>query len=51
MVFNPVSALALGTIALSLSIYALAAGDDEQISSAVDSMLDSVGNAISSGLA
>ncbi|VVM18914.1 hypothetical protein BSPWISOXPB_10156 [uncultured Gammaproteobacteria bacterium] len=46
MVFNPVSALALGTIALSLSIYALAAGDDEQISSAVDSMLDTVGNAI-----
>ncbi|VVH59120.1 hypothetical protein BSPCLSOX_1350, partial [uncultured Gammaproteobacteria bacterium] len=45
-ILNPVSGLAIGALAIGLSVYALAAGDDEQISSAVDSMLDTVGNAI-----
>jgi hypothetical protein len=43
---NPISALAIGTFTVGLSLYALASGDDEQISQAVDKMLLTVGEAI-----
>jgi hypothetical protein len=43
--FPPIS-LALGTLAVGLSVYALASGDDEQISQAVDKMLLTVGEVI-----
>jgi hypothetical protein len=46
IILNPISGLALGTLAVGLSVYALASGDDEQISQAVDNMLLTVGEVI-----